>query len=573
MRFEEFESLVGHGSYIRCKEKLRQDSAIVDYEVAAKHIQNGGQIGWWIRPEYIVVDIDEGKEQALKIVKALGLKTLMCQTPKGLHLYFKTHKDFPQKVGMVLPCGLKCDFRCAQKGYVLLPFGSNDLGRKFNKQQKVADLPLEFTPMVGCKESLYGLVDGDGRNDILLRHLSAYKKRGANEEHITTMADIINQYAFDEPLDAKELQKIVDSTRKYEVATASETPPPELETITARELYKKDIPALNFYVEGILPQGLAILAAPSKFGKSFFCLDLVLSVAAGELFLGRQTTKSHTLYLALEDSHRRIKSRMGLILGEKNPPKGVHFAIVARTIDQGLAAQIKQYMKAYPQTGVIVIDVFQRVRPNKQSRGNNPYAIDYDDMGVLKNIADEHQIVILLVHHTRKMKDDSDEYNQISGSTGIMGAADTILMITKKRREEEHAVLKVIGRDVEFDDTTIKLDFSQSYRWQIVNTLEDEENQRLREYENDPCVKAIRELLIESPNGIELTATELRANLKRLTGVDMSAKTIGHNLRKISKNLLDIDGIEHRRTGNTKCKTRSFRKTRIMIDGNSESVL
>ncbi|MEG0578385.1 MAG: bifunctional DNA primase/polymerase, partial [Niameybacter sp.] len=136
MTLGEFNALIGQDSYVRCIGKKRLDTAIVSEAAANNHLFAGGQIGWWVRSGYIVVDIDEGKEQALEVIKKLKLKTLMCQTPKGLHLYFKTTKDFPQKVGMVLPCGLKCDFRCAQKGYVILPFGTAD--RKFNKAKQIA---------------------------------------------------------------------------------------------------------------------------------------------------------------------------------------------------------------------------------------------------------------------------------------------------------------------------------------------------------------------------------------------------------------------------------------------------
>ena len=162
MRLSEFDALVGQDSYVRCMGKKRLDNAIVNQKAADDHIFSGGQIGWWVRSGYIIVDIDEGKEQAIQVVKKLKLKTLICKTPKGLHLYFKCDKEYPQKVGMVLPCGLKCDFRCANKGYVLLPFGAE--GRAFNKCREIAELPPEFTPMVNRKESLLGLKDGDGRN-------------------------------------------------------------------------------------------------------------------------------------------------------------------------------------------------------------------------------------------------------------------------------------------------------------------------------------------------------------------------------------------------------------------------
>lgn len=219
---EEFDAIVGQDSYVRCMGKKRLDTAIVNCQSAAAHVFSGGQIGWWVRSGYIVVDIDEGKEQALAVVKQLGLKTLMAQTPKGLHLYFKCDKDYPQKIGMVLPCGLKCDFRCANKGYVILPFGSEN--RKFNKCSKIAELPQEFTPMINRKESLLGLKEGDGRNATLFAHLMAYKNRGASDSQISEMANIINGIIFDDPMNQEELDKIVENTKHYEASKQFDNP-------------------------------------------------------------------------------------------------------------------------------------------------------------------------------------------------------------------------------------------------------------------------------------------------------------------------------------------------------------
>lgn len=221
MRFNEFDELVGQDSYVRCKGKRRLDTAIVDFEKATKHVENGGQIGWWVRPNYIIVDIDEGKEKALKVIKKLGIKTLMSQTPKGVHMYFKTTKDFPQRVGMILPCGLKCDFRCANKGYVILPFGAED--RKFNRCRDVAELPMEFTPMAK-RQSLMGLKEGDGRNAALFAHLMSYKNHGADDEQVEIMAHIINTIVFDEPMKSSELGKIVDNVYKYDAHEQGENP-------------------------------------------------------------------------------------------------------------------------------------------------------------------------------------------------------------------------------------------------------------------------------------------------------------------------------------------------------------
>ena len=222
MKLQEFDALLGQDSYVRCIGKKRIDTAIVGSRQAEAHLFSGGQIGWWVRSGYIIVDIDEGKEEALKVIKRLGLKTLMAKTPHGVHLYFKTEKEFPQRIGMVLPCGLKCDFRCANKGYVVLPFGTE--GRVFNKCKEIAELPLEFTPMIGRKESLLNLKEGDGRNSTLFSHLMAYKNRGANDEQIEVMARAINELVFSQPMADDELSKIVENTHKYDAAPQGDNP-------------------------------------------------------------------------------------------------------------------------------------------------------------------------------------------------------------------------------------------------------------------------------------------------------------------------------------------------------------
>lgn len=214
MTLQDFNNLIGGDSYVRCMGKKRIDSAIVPVETAESHVFSGGQIGWWVKSGYIVVDVDEGKEQILAIVKKLKIRTLMAQTPKGLHMYFKTNAEFPQKVGMILPCGLKCDFRCANKGYVVLPFGSEN--RKFNRCKEIAPLPFELTPLINRKDSLLNLKEGDGRNSTMFAHLMAYKNKGATDNQIAEMAHIINTLVFSEPMAQKELDTIVENTKKYD---------------------------------------------------------------------------------------------------------------------------------------------------------------------------------------------------------------------------------------------------------------------------------------------------------------------------------------------------------------------
>lgn len=221
MTLKEFDELIGNGSYVKCLGKKRIDARIVGLKEAQEHIFSGGQIGWWVTPGHIIVDIDEGKEEALKVVKELRIRTLMAKTPKGLHVYFKTEKEYTQNVGMILPCGLKCDYRCAGKGYVILPFGSE--GRAFNRRTNIIDMPECMTPL-HRRDSLYGLKEGDGRNASLFSHLMAYKNRGATDKQVDKMAHIINDIVFGEPVEERELLRIIDNTKNYEAKNPEGNP-------------------------------------------------------------------------------------------------------------------------------------------------------------------------------------------------------------------------------------------------------------------------------------------------------------------------------------------------------------
>jgi len=177
---------------------------------------------------------------------------------------------------------------------------------------------------------------------------------------------------------------------RYNPSTGSFVPEKKLSTMSAKVLQTTDLPDIRFIVNEILPQGLGLLTAPSKYGKSWKALDLCLSVAEGIPFLGFRTERCGVLYLALEDSLRRLKTRMNAILKGKPAPENFDYATSAPTLDNGLETQLRNYVKENPTVGLIVIDVLQKVRST--SRGNNPYAAEYADMSILKRIADESNI-------------------------------------------------------------------------------------------------------------------------------------------------------------------------------------
>ena len=236
----------------------------------------------------------------------------------------------------------------------------------------------------------------------------------------------------------------------------------KLETINAEDLQNRTYEPTPFLVDELIPEGLHILAGAPKIGKSWLALWLCLCVPQGQPLWNFATTKGEVLYLSLEDSYRRIQSRL-FDLTEDAPPT-LHFAILADTLKHGLEQQIEQFLTEHPAPKLVVIDTLQRVR--SAGGDSNLYANDYQDVGLLKQLADRHHIAILLIHHLRKLHDD-DPMNMISGSTGLSGAADSTFVLQKNSRLANVASLHCTGRDI--PDRTLKLEFGvEDHVWKLL---------------------------------------------------------------------------------------------------------
>ena len=236
----------------------------------------------------------------------------------------------------------------------------------------------------------------------------------------------------------------------------------KLETINAEDLQNRTYEPTYFLVEELIPEGLHILAGAPKIGKSWLALWLCLCVAQGQPLWNFATTQGEVLYLSLEDSFQRIQTRL-FDLTEDAPPT-LHFAIMADTLKHELEQQIEQFLTEHPATTLVVIDTLQRVRGTGSD--SNLYANDYQDIGILKQLADKRHIAILLIHHLRKLHDD-DPMNMISGSTGLSGAADSTFVLQKSSRLANIASLHCTGRDI--PDRTLKLELGEEdHIWKLL---------------------------------------------------------------------------------------------------------
>ena len=275
----------------------------------------------------------------------------------------------------------------------------------------------------------------------------------------------------------------------------------KIQLIDAETLYYKPLEHPKMLIDGVLSDGLAIMAGDSKIGKSWMVLWMCLQISKGEPVWGLPTRKTDVVYLALEDREWRVQQRMQDLTD--TPPENLHFGFSCGQLGAELESQIEDVLKDYPSTGLLFIDTLQMVRDNVSAKVN-AYAQDYKDLSSLKKIADNHGICIFVVHHTRKERDGGNIFNDMTGSTGIMGVADTGMILRKEDRFGDNATLCVTGRDVE--EKKLKMQMC-GVKWEITEELSADD---LRKERIPDFVFKVVDFLFEHRQ-FEGTVTELLA--------------------------------------------------------------
>ncbi|MCB6616648.1 AAA family ATPase [Ruminococcus sp. 210702-SL.1.03] len=270
---------------------------------------------------------------------------------------------------------------------------------------------------------------------------------------------------------------------------------------------------IEFVIDGLLAQGLYILAGAPKVGKSWLVLDMCLSIAKGEKILGLKTSQGTALYLCLEDSYARIQNRLYELTDE--PTEMLYFSVMSDPIGGGLEEQIEGFVSEHRDLKIVFIDTLQMVRGSTDSS----YGSDYKDLSVLKALADKLEITVIVVHHTRKCKD-IDPFNMISGSTGISGCVDGSMVLIETKRGSRNAKLYCVGRDIENQE--INLVFENS-RWKVVDEVTAKEA--------DFFSFAVHDFMLER-NYFKGSATELAIMLSKILCKEIFANHIKKELMK-----------------------------------------
>lgn len=260
-----------------------------------------------------------------------------------------------------------------------------------------------------------------------------------------------------------------------------------LKAISMAELYETAYRPRIPVVDGLLNTGIYFFAGAPKVGKSFFMAQLAYHVAMGLSLWEYPVRKGAVLYLALEDDYARLQQRFSKMFGVEGCDN-LYLATECKNLNDGLDEQMDAFVKAHEDARLIIIDTLQKIKDTDNEKYS--YANDYDVVVKLKNFADKYGICVLVVHHTRKM-DSADCFEMISGTTGLMGAADGAFIMQKKDRIKNDAIVNIVGRDQQ--DQQLSLEFN---REKCIWNLTKAENEPWKD-SPDPLLKAIGNFITE----------------------------------------------------------------------------
>lgn len=307
--------------------------------------------------------------------------------------------------------------------------------------------------------------------------------------------------------------------------------PSYLKTVSMTELFDNVYQSRPPVIDGLLYRGMYLFVGAPKMGKSFLMGQIAYHVSTGTPLWGFPVRQGTVLYLALEDDYGRLQERLYRMFGTAEN-ENLFFSVAARQLGKGLDEQLTRFLREHPDTSLIIIDTLQKVR--EVGGDNYSYANDYQIITRLKTFADTYGICLMVVHHTRKQKAD-DAFDMISGTNGLMGAADGAFLLQKEKRTSDAATLEVSGRDQQDQRLYLKRN-EEKLCWDLERI-----ETRLWEAPPEPLLEEVAKRITADCPEWSGSPTELCGFL----GVDMKANALTQKLNVNAGRLLQEYGIQY----------------------------
>ncbi len=306
--------------------------------------------------------------------------------------------------------------------------------------------------------------------------------------------------------DLETIKALADAARVKPVQTAQRG-----RKWAAAEILKAEFPEPKWAIPEIVPAGLVVLAGRPKLGKSWLALQMAVAVGSGGIVLGKRVAAGKVLYLAYEDSARRIQSRLQKQRATTDITVDFHFDFGELVGGSGVGRLIDE-ITANDYSLVVIDTISRALGKTDQQNAGEMNAI----FGILQQIAISKNLAVVLVDHHRKSASDvGDVIDDVMSATSKTAVADAVLGLYR-RRGERAATLKLAGRDVAEMELAITFD-RDICCWQFqgdVGEVRADEVQgqiveALRNFGGTSTVSEIARYLGKQPPNVHTEMTEL----------------------------------------------------------------
>ena len=230
--------------------------------------------------------------------------------------------------------------------------------------------------------------------------------------------------------------------------------------ITSSELLAKKFAPMPWLVPDIIPGGgLTILGSKMGNGKSYFLLQLGIALTTGTPFLGHETQRRGVLFICLEDSERRINSRLNQ-LGAIGTDKLLIYTQWAQ--GERALEDLRLILTERNDIRVVIIDPIVKFI---DLLDYNDYGGAYGSLSPLKQALDGRKVAGLFSHHCKKSPSELDAFDDILGSTGWGAACDTRLILRRPRGSPEGTLIAG-GRDVLHSESALRFEGDAGWTYQ-----------------------------------------------------------------------------------------------------------
>lgn len=224
-----------------------------------------------------------------------------------------------------------------------------------------------------------------------------------------------------------------------ETAPAKALPKPRFAFTEGAAFFDPDIPSTRWTIKRLLPEtGLGMVFGPSMSGKTFFVLDMAMSVALGREWRGQKVNQGQVAYICAEGGTGFRKRGLAYLNYHGIAREGLPMHLLAdapNLLERGDVKDLIVSLRSIKDLKLVVVDTLAQTTPGANENAS-------EDMGRAMNhcnkIVAATGALVLLVGHTGK-----DEGRGHRGWSGMPAAFDVSIQLERNGDYRAATIVKM----------------------------------------------------------------------------------------------------------------------------------